>query len=130
MLWEGMLQMFYVACADVIKLVISYDLSGTWDIHVHPFKAKFTLQMEYKIKSAFQLKQNHINCKKQLYISLVCSQLMFASVLWKLYLIRHIQLLEHIHRQATKYILNDYTSDYKTYLTKLKLLPLMCILDN
>ena len=70
-----------------------------------------------------------INCKKQLYISLVRSQLMFASVLWKPYLIQHIQLLERIQRQTTKYIQNDYTSDYKTRLIKLKVLPLMYILN-
>jgi len=39
------------------------------------------------------------------------------------------QLLEHIQWHATKYILNDYTSDYKTRLIKLKLLPFMYILD-
>jgi len=68
--------------------------------------------------------------QKQLYNSLVRSQLMFSSVLWKPYLIQHIQLLGRIQRRATKYILNDYTSNYKTCLIKLKLLPLMYILDT
>ena len=37
--------------------------------------------------------------------------------------------MERIQRRSTKYILNDYTSDYKTSLLKLKLLPLMYLLD-
>ena len=37
--------------------------------------------------------------------------------------------MERIQRRSTKYILNNYTSDYKTRLLKLKLLPLMYLLD-
>ena len=37
--------------------------------------------------------------------------------------------MERIQRRSTKYILNDYTSDYKSHLLKLKLLPLMYLLD-
>ena len=33
--------------------------------------------------------------------------------------------IERVQRHATKYALNDYVSDYKTILLKLKLLPLM-----
>ena len=44
---------------------------------------------------------------KQLYISLIQSLFMYCSVLWKRYLIKHIQLLKHIQRRATKYILNN-----------------------
>ena len=54
---------------------------------------------------------------------------MYCSVLWKPYLIKHIQQIECIQRQATKYILNDYTSDYKSCLLKLHILPLMYTLD-
>ena len=54
---------------------------------------------------------------------------MYCSVLWKPHLIKHIQLIECIQRRATKYILNDYVSDYKSHLIKLQILPLMYILD-
>ena len=70
-----------------------------------------------------------VNSKKQLYISLIRSQFMYCSVLWKPYLIKHIQLIERVQRRATKYILNDYTSDYKSRLLKLHILPLMYTLD-
>jgi len=55
--------------------------------------------------------------KKQLYISLIWSQFMYCSVLWKPYLVKHIQLIEHLQWWATKYILNDYTSDCKSEAT-------------
>lgn len=40
-------------------------------------------------------------------------------------MIKDIMLLERIQRRATKYILNDYTSDYKSRLISLDILPLM-----
>ena len=40
-------------------------------------------------------------------------------------LFNDILLLEKVQRRATKVILNDYTSDYKSRLIKLQLLPLM-----
>jgi len=69
---------------------------------------------------------NSINSKKQLYIQL---QLLYCFVLWKPHLIKHIQQFEQVQRCATKYVLNDFTSDYKSCLIKLQLLPLMYIFD-
>ena len=40
-----------------------------------------------------------------------------------------IRQLEQLQRRATKYILNDYTSNYKSRLLELKILPLMYVLD-
>jgi len=37
--------------------------------------------------------------------------------------------IERLQRRATKYILHDFTSDYKTRLTKLHPFPLMYILE-
>ena len=39
-----------------------------------------------------------VNSKNQLYISLIRSQFMYCSVLWKPYLIKHIQQFERIQR--------------------------------
>ena len=44
-------------------------------------------------------------------------------------MIKDTLTLEKVRRQATKFILNDYESDYNTRLLKLDLLPLMYILD-
>ena len=40
-----------------------------------------------------------------------------------------INQIEHIQRKATKYIINDYVSDYHTRLYNTKLLPLSFIKD-
>ena len=54
-----------------------------------------------------------------LYISLVRSKLIYSSQLWNPYLIKDIVMLERIQRRATKFILNDYTSSYKSCLLNL-----------
>ena len=64
-----------------------------------------------------------------LYISLVRSKLIYNSQLWNPYLIKHIVMLERIQCRATKFILNDYTSSYKSCLLKLNILPLMYQFD-
>ena len=66
-------------------------------------------------------------CK--LYISLVWSQVLYCSPIWRPCLIKHINMLERIQRQATKWILNDYQSSYRCRLMSLHLLPLMYIYE-
>ena len=44
-------------------------------------------------------------------------------------MIKDTLTVEKVQRQTTKFILNDYESDYKTRLLKLDLLPLMYNLD-
>ena len=66
---------------------------------------------------------------KDLYISIVRSNLLYCSPLWRPYLIKDILNLERIQHRASKYILGDYISDYKTRLIKLNLLPLMYIYE-
>ena len=67
--------------------------------------------------------------KRLLYISLVRSQLMYCSELWRPHLVKDIVLLESVQRRATKYILNDFESDYRSRLVKLDLLPLMYVFE-
>ena len=69
--------------------------------------------------------QSPVGVKKLLYLSLVRSQISYCSQLWRPHLIKNIIQLEKVQRLATKYILNDYISDYKSRLVKLNLLPLM-----
>ena len=66
---------------------------------------------------------NSISAKKSLYLSLVRSQLVYCSQIWSPYQAKDIKLLEDVQRRATKFILSDITSDYKTRLVKLHLLP-------
>ena len=66
--------------------------------------------------------------KKSLYLSLVRSQLVYCSQVWRPHLVKDFKLLEDVQRRASKFILNDYTFDYKTRLLRLHLLPLPMIL--
>ena len=67
--------------------------------------------------------------RKKLYISLVCSQLIYCSQVWRPHLIKDISALERVQRRATKFILNDYSMDYKNRLLDLHILPLMYIYE-
>ena len=70
-----------------------------------------------------------IRARKLLYLTLVRSQLTYCSQLWNPYMIKDTTILEKVQRQATKFILADYVSDYKTRLLRLGILPLMYMLD-
>ena len=67
--------------------------------------------------------------RKKLYISLVRSQLVYCSQVWRPHLIKDILALERVQRHATKFILNDYSMDYKNRLLDLHILPLMYIYE-
>ena len=49
--------------------------------------------------------------------------------MWWPHLLKDVEKLENIQRRATKYILNDYVSDYKSRLISLNLLPLSMVLE-
>ena len=67
--------------------------------------------------------------KKKLYLSLIRSRLTYCSQIWRPFLRKDILFIKKIQRRATKYILNDYNSSYKSRLIQLKLLPLMYLFD-
>ena len=64
----------------------------------------------------------------RLYVSLVRSQLFYCTQVWRPHLMRDILNIERVQRRATKYILSDYTSSYKTRLILLNL-PLMYLFE-
>ena len=70
-----------------------------------------------------------VKLKRQLYLTLVKSHVSYCCQLWRPFLIKDIQSIEKIQRRATKYILNDSSSDYKSRLLSLNMLPLMYWLD-
>lgn len=112
---------------DTIKdlgILITTDL--TWTTHHNQIVSK-AYRVLGLIRRSFST--NIIEIKKQLYLSLVRSHLVYCSVLWRPYQIKDILLLERVQRRATKYILNDYKSNYRSRLEKLSLLPLMYMFE-
>ena len=70
-----------------------------------------------------------IQTRKKLYTSLIQSQFLYGSQLWRPMFIKDIVTIEQLQRRASKFILQDYTSDYKSRLKSLHLLPLMMLLE-
>ena len=104
-----------------LGIIISTDLS--WDQHYKTIIPK-TYRMLGLLRRSFSRHQI-VTAKRTLYISLVRLQVTYCSVIWRPNLIKDITLIEQIQRRATKFILNDYSSDYFDRLKQLNLLPLM-----
>ena len=95
-------------CLRDLGVLISDDLS--WSAHYDLLCSR-----DYKILGLLRRVFNNvfaISAKKRLYISLVRSQLMYCSVVWRPHFIKDITTLEKFQRRATKYIYSDFSSDY------------------
>ena len=108
-----------------LGVIMSHNLS--WSEHL-----KYISSRAYKflglIRRSFS--GGHLpGSKKILYISLIRSQLTYCSQIWRPHLLKDITALERIQRRATKFILNDFSSDYKSRLVALQILPLMMQLE-
>ena len=109
-------------CKD-LGVVFSSTLS--WSYHISKILNK-AYRLLYFIKRTFPSASTPIHIKKTLYLSLVLPLVTYASPVWRPSLLKDIKALEKLQKRATKYILGTYPStDYKTRLTTLKLLPLM-----
>ena len=62
--------------------------------------------------------------KKLCYTSLVRPLLEYGTLVWNNYNKNNMIQIEAIQRRVTKFILNDFTLDYKSRLQKCDLLPL------
>ena len=99
----------------------------TWNDHIDMITAR-----AYRILGLLRRTFSSTNAvpeKRLLYVSLVRSQMVYCSEVWKPCLKKDIEKLEQVQRRATKFILNNYVMDYKERLLKLNLLPLMYMLD-
>ena len=89
--------------------IMSSDLS--WSNHYDSISAK-----AYKTLGLIRCSFYHtssIYTKKVLYTSIIRPQILYGSQIWRPYLIKDIISIENIQRHATKFILNDFVSDYK-----------------
>ena len=93
-----------------LRIIISEDL--TWKEHHNHIILK-----AYKILGLLRRTFCNVYCvqaKKLLYLSLVRSQFMYCSPVWCPHFIKDILPIETVQRRATKCILNDFSSDYKS----------------
>lgn len=104
----------------------SNDLS--WSKHISHITSK-AYQSLYLIRRSFNSALLPTHVRKALYVSLVRSHLTYCSVIWRPQYQRDILQLERVQRRATKWILSDYHSDYKSRLLALDLLPVMMVYE-
>ena len=103
-----------------LGVTFSTDLHWTEHYNIIIAKAYQTLGL---LRRTFSV--DSTAAKKQLYISLVRSQLLYCSQLWRPQLLKDVFTLERVQRRATKYILNNYELPYKVQLERLHPLPLV-----
>ena len=95
-------------------LGVNISSDQSWSQHIKLITAR-----AYKILGLLRrtFSSYHLTGKKKiLYISLVKSQILYCSQIWRPRLIKNIKILEQVQRRATKWILNDYEMDYKDRL--------------
>ena len=104
-----------IPCSDSHKdlgITLSVDLS--WNKHYKTITARL-----YKVLGL--IRRTFSSCHStttmtRLYVSLVHPQLFYCTQIWHLHLMKDILNIERVQCRATKHILNDYTSSYKTRL--------------
>ena len=102
-----------------LGVFLSSDM--TWSAHIRPKVSKAN-QLLGMIKRSLGV-QAPIQAKRLLFSSLIKPSLLYGSIIWSAN--KHdTNLIESVQRRATKYILNDYASDYKARLKRLNLLPI------
>jgi len=97
-----------------------------WDSHYTNINSK-AYKILYPIRHTFILPS--VTARKRLYLTLVRSKLLYCCPFWRPHLIINIINLKRIQQQAKKFILNDYSLDYKSRLLSLQILPLMQFLE-
>ena len=104
-----------------LGISVSSDLQWSSHYQVITSKAYKTLGM---LRRTFSRSVN-VSAKRLLYLLLIRSHLQYCSPLWHPHLSADVKRLESVQRRATKFILNDFTMNYKERLIHLNLLPLM-----
>ena len=108
-----------------LGIIISSDLSWTHHISMIVSNAYKVLCLLCRLFCS----SNNTITKKRLYISLVRSQILYGSQIWRSLQLKDIKSIESVQRRATKFILNDYTSNCRSRLIKLHILPLSMLLE-
>ena len=103
-----------------LGILFSSDLS--WADHYSVIISKAYKSLHFIRRSTSKSHSPHT--KLSLYKSLTRPNISYCSQLWRPHKTKDIKLFERIQRRATKFISQDYKSDYKSRLNTLHLLPL------
>ena len=103
-----------------IGILMSSDLS--WSSHISSITTQAYKKLGLLHRSSCS--GGSISTKKMLYLSLFQSQPVHCSQVWRPSLLKEIKTIQ---RCETKFILNNYVSDYRTRLLKLHILPLLIL---
>ena len=105
-------------------MIVSSD--GSWSSHLDSVISS-ALKTWNLLRRPFSHTDSEY-AKRQLYLALVLSKLLYSSQVWRPKLVRDVSKLERVQHLATKIILNDYSSTYRERLIKTGLLPLSMVL--
>ena len=108
-----------------LGVIVSSD--GNWSSHLD-----YVISSALKTLSLLHRLFSHTDseyAKRQLYLALVRSNLLYSSQVWRPKIVRDVSKLEKVQRLATRFILNDYSSTYRERLIKTGLLPLSMVLE-
>ena len=109
-------------CSSSYKdLGITITSSLSWSAHIDRICSR-AYRMLHVIRRNVPLTSS-MSLKKRMYMALVRSHLCYGSQLWRPHLLKDVKNLERVQRRATKFILQDFSSDYKSRLISLGLLP-------
>lgn len=118
-----------IECHDSCKdlgVLFTEDLS--WSLQTRNVLRRAYSTLAF-LRRAFSSHHTPTDVKRKLYLSLIIPIITYCSTVWRPSLVSDFVALERFQRRATKYILDDYSSDYRTRLSTLNLLPLMYRLE-
>ena len=102
-------QISSIAAQKDLGLFVSADL--TWRSHYQLISSR-AYKMLGLLRRVFSSSVS-VSAKRSLYISLVCSKLLYCSSVWHPYLLVDIKNLEYVQRRATKFIASNPLLDYR-----------------
>ena len=127
---EPLLFNYYINSKQVVTKMIHRDLGVLMSDNLH-WTDHYDLLLKRAYKVLCLLRRSFRMCSHQkgsLHLSgAIAVTVLFTNM--ASHYMKDIKAIENVQRRATKYILNDYSSDYNFRLMSLNLLPFMMQLE-
>ncbi len=102
-----------------LGVVVSADMS--WSAH-YDHLASHSYKLLGLLRRTFSAVES-VSARRTLFTTIIRPKLLYCSQVWRLHLVKDILKIEKVQRRASKFILHDYTSDYRARFEALDLLP-------